>query len=658
MGCARLQFFSMKYRTLLRNLSPLVLLPIAILTVACGDDGEKTLDAAPTSDGETSIDAGVVDAFPAALAAVSGLQGNIVSFSQADLRWTDNSDDETGFRVERSASGADSFVELSTLAADTASYSDTTATGGSFDYRVVATKDALEAQPSNVLKLHLPVAPQTATLVINPTTLEVTVSEQPDNLTISVANNATWAGVGTPLRFSVRAQNDFNRLVFNLKAVVTSVSEGTTLDATGQYDGNSYYYYGQSGIDLAASKSVDVAFDGITGTGDVTVNLSFVNHMLYLATTDYYGGQLWAYDSGGTEQAMELNFNQFGNAGTYTTTTSNGNSAPMESVVSSDGRFAYFGVRNQPTVVVLDTVSMTMTEGPDLVGADNILHDGTGMGSIGFTRGLMMSPDDEFLYVILMSNAHNYECSITGFEALAGTVELVKLERTTLAEVGRSVLLSGISSAQGRRAGLSTDGSRVAVSIKIYDSSYGEPVADVHGKIFVVNTSDMSIVDGDSATAGNQAFDVIAHGAEVNRAAIAPGGNTVYALSRGLFYSVDLGTGDTALIDPPMDSPLSLGAKEMNFGPDGRLYGSTNSGNFIYDTALNTYDSVDDTANTFGVHFPAVGDSYFWMFAGTRPGLRWRQLSDDQVIDNPATGTGDMIAPGADEGHASLMTPF
>jgi fibronectin type 3 domain-containing protein len=66
-----------------------------------------------------------------------------VSTTEVDLSWTDNSADETGFRIERSVAGAP-FALLTTVAANVTTYADTTVTAGTaYDYRVYAVRGAL-----------------------------------------------------------------------------------------------------------------------------------------------------------------------------------------------------------------------------------------------------------------------------------------------------------------------------------------------------------------------------------------------------------------------------------------------------------------------------------------------------------------------------------
>jgi len=72
-----------------------------------------------------------------ALAAPSGLGASAVSTTQINLSWTDNSSDETNFRIERSANGTSGWTEVGTAAANATTYSNTGLTAGTtYYYRV------------------------------------------------------------------------------------------------------------------------------------------------------------------------------------------------------------------------------------------------------------------------------------------------------------------------------------------------------------------------------------------------------------------------------------------------------------------------------------------------------------------------------------------
>ena len=69
------------------------------------------------------------------------------------LAWTDNSTNETGFKVLRKDTLTGSFSTVTTTSADTTSYSDTVTTEGSYWYRVSATNSNGDSTGSKVVKV-------------------------------------------------------------------------------------------------------------------------------------------------------------------------------------------------------------------------------------------------------------------------------------------------------------------------------------------------------------------------------------------------------------------------------------------------------------------------------------------------------------------------
>jgi hypothetical protein len=82
--------------------------------------------------------------------APSNLAASVVSGHQIDLAWTDNSTDEVGFKVERSADGIN-FTSLAMVGSGANSYSDTNLSAGTtYYYRVLAYNGAGDSADSNV----------------------------------------------------------------------------------------------------------------------------------------------------------------------------------------------------------------------------------------------------------------------------------------------------------------------------------------------------------------------------------------------------------------------------------------------------------------------------------------------------------------------------
>jgi hypothetical protein len=98
--------------------------------------------------------------------APSGLSASAPSATQVDLAWSDNSTDETGFEVERSTNGGQSWSNLHTAAAGTTTFTDTGVSAGtSYDYRVRACRDSVCSRYSNQASVTTPslVAPAAPT---------------------------------------------------------------------------------------------------------------------------------------------------------------------------------------------------------------------------------------------------------------------------------------------------------------------------------------------------------------------------------------------------------------------------------------------------------------------------------------------------------------
>ena len=66
-----------------------------------------------------------MSATPTVPAAPSNLNGTVISTSQINLSWTDNSGNETGFRIERKTGAAGTWAEIATVGANVTSYSST-----------------------------------------------------------------------------------------------------------------------------------------------------------------------------------------------------------------------------------------------------------------------------------------------------------------------------------------------------------------------------------------------------------------------------------------------------------------------------------------------------------------------------------------------------
>jgi hypothetical protein len=109
----------------------------------------KATDNAGAVTTSSAVNVTVVSTAPAAPAAPTGLTATAVSGTRIDLAWSDNSTNETGFRVERSTNGS-SFTQIATTGADGNSYSSTgLAKNKTYYYRVRATNAGGSSAYSN-----------------------------------------------------------------------------------------------------------------------------------------------------------------------------------------------------------------------------------------------------------------------------------------------------------------------------------------------------------------------------------------------------------------------------------------------------------------------------------------------------------------------------
>jgi hypothetical protein len=89
------------------------------------------------------------------------LASTVVSSSQINLTWTDNSNNEAGFRLERcTGSGCTNFVEIAPLAANVTSYGDSgLAAQTTYRYRTSAFNAIGNSYYSNIADATTPSAP-------------------------------------------------------------------------------------------------------------------------------------------------------------------------------------------------------------------------------------------------------------------------------------------------------------------------------------------------------------------------------------------------------------------------------------------------------------------------------------------------------------------
>ncbi len=96
---------------------------------------------------------------PIAPDAPTNLVATAINGNQIDLQWQDNSDNEQGFRIERSLDGS-SFATIATTGPNTTTFSDTTVDANTtYFYRVFAFNNFGSSAPSNIASATTPAPP-------------------------------------------------------------------------------------------------------------------------------------------------------------------------------------------------------------------------------------------------------------------------------------------------------------------------------------------------------------------------------------------------------------------------------------------------------------------------------------------------------------------
>ena len=105
----------------------------------------------PISDYVTNVGTVQIDDSMMIIPAPTSLTANAVSASQIDLDWTDNANNENGFRIEQSPDGSTGWTQIATIGANTTSYQNTGLSfSTSYYYRVYAYNTGGNSSHSNI----------------------------------------------------------------------------------------------------------------------------------------------------------------------------------------------------------------------------------------------------------------------------------------------------------------------------------------------------------------------------------------------------------------------------------------------------------------------------------------------------------------------------
>jgi fibronectin type 3 domain-containing protein/regulation of enolase protein 1 (concanavalin A-like superfamily) len=160
-------------------------------------------------------------------AAPSGLAASATTSTQINLTWTDNSPNETGFKIESKIGAAGVYAEIATVGAGVTSFSNTALTPlTTYYFRVRATNALGDSAYTSEVNATTPGPPPT-----------------PGGLTASAVSgtqvNLSWADVATETGYKIERKTDSSGVYAEIATVGAGV---TTYNNTGLTPGTSYFY--------------------------------------------------------------------------------------------------------------------------------------------------------------------------------------------------------------------------------------------------------------------------------------------------------------------------------------------------------------------------------------------------------------------------------
>ncbi len=516
-----------------------------------------------------------------------------------------------------------------------------------------------------------PPGQQIAVLDVDIAAGTVTVTSPASHLVVTGTSTDDGGGNAT---VNLSVLSNFPRLLFNLKALVTSLSDGTTA-GDGDFAGDPYVYFGPNALAPAATESSSLTITGLGGT-TFSMTVEWVDHpMVFVPGDNNGGGPILAMDSSGTGENNPIDTDAFAlHAG--------GNAGNQGGAVSPDGRFLYLAPRNQPGIITVDLTTMTPVMGADLTGG-TIAFDAT--GSVGFLDDVIMSPDGQFLYALLTEGCHSggsFGGDVDGHGGASlvapSDVHIVKLNRVTQAEVGRATLATALplvdgNSPTGKGLSLSPSGTRLAACIR------------EGGMVYVVDAATMTIFDADLVTAGTQGFDTTSIGNRPRRTVFRDDNSVLVALSGdgdssggthdSTMLTIDVAARTVGSLAPAAEYAGTytynyIGAVRRH--PDGRMFiFHPYNDNFpcvaAYDFGANMWTTAFDNPDSFDTAGACFSPDGSRVYIYVRRGLTDVEdslviLDADTLLIEPMEATGDdeVLTQGTNTpyGHTCIVTPF
>ncbi|SDS43056.1 S8 family serine peptidase [Opitutus sp. GAS368] len=287
---------------------------------------------------------------PTIPAAPSNLSATATSSSAINLTWTDNTNNEDGFRVERSTDNT-TFTQVASLAANSTSYSDTgLAASTTYYYRVRAFNSAGNSGYSNTAS---------ATTQAPPPTVPAAPSNLSASATSSSAINLTWTNNATNAQGNTVERSTDNATFTQ----IASLAAGTTSYSDTGLTASTTYYYRVRAFNSAGNSAYSNTASATTQPPPALATVT-VMASVPLANEAGTPGQFTITRSGDTTLALTVCFTAGGTATPGTDYQSMGTSVVIPAGASSVA-VPVVPIDNQVVEVVPLTVTLTINPNPN-----------------------------------------------------------------------------------------------------------------------------------------------------------------------------------------------------------------------------------------------------------------------------------------------------